>query len=212
MEFRRHAGRNSFREIPKGSQTKQFFSDSKESRSYMYRKIYLDKYPLFWQQFNDILDSEMSNRITTLRHPVPESNTSHQANPSDSLYSTTRINDPDEENEGFPIFIKNYAAIDFHRGFTLEDPLDLEDFVTLCDEIKEINAKTIKTDDPRDGFLFPTQELNNVPIVNTDIADTHDTPEEQPHNETRGGYRGRGGQRGRGRGGGSTNNRGRGRR
>lgn len=217
LQLRRVKGRNLWIQDGPASLVQEAAEDTKENRGNTYRYIYSDKYPNFWHEFRDILDPAYARGIDSLHQIKAVEKPQEQNTPFEIPQQDTY--DPDETNVGFSIEPAAYTCKDLQRGFNLEEPVEFEEFVEHCNQIKEINARTISTDDPRDGFNIPLP-VNAANTENTEInhpQQEHPAPRENSRPQSRrGGGRGGGSTnsgrgRGYGRGAGSTNSRGRGR-
>ena len=153
--------------------------------------FYKENYPIFWSEFKDYYhpeEDQPSKNVFDIRFKEPEPEPPKQ-------FVLPEVDDPDENETGFSIEAGPYGARDFWQGFTIEEPLELDEFSELVNEIALENSIRIFIDNPTEGFLFPREdeEVIEFPTITHDEDDALD---ETPETATRGRGRGRGGMRG----------------
>ena len=159
-------------------------------------QFYKDNYPIFWSEFQDYYhpeESRPSRNVFDISFPEPQKEIPKP-------FILPENEDPDENETGFSIEPGIYEPKDFWQGFTIEEPLELNDFCELVSQIANENSIRIFIDNPAEGFLFTREDevVVEFPIATQDEDEQIEIPQET---QQRGRGRGRGGSRGsRGRG------------
>jgi len=116
------------------------------------RIVNSQRYPIFWTEFENILEPQEDTAICRIIKPE-EKNTVTDSVPDICL--------PRKEEKGFPIYTRKYSPIDYQLGFKFIDPMDFYTFNDLLLSLQISNARSIVIDDPRDGFMFDTEDPNS---------------------------------------------------
>ena len=94
-------------------------------------QFYKDNYPIFWSEFQDYYhpeESRPSRNVFDISFPEPQKEIPKP-------FILPENEDPDENETGFSIEPGIYEPKDFWQGFTIEEPLELNDFCELVSQI-----------------------------------------------------------------------------